>query len=1289
MRNLRFERTEGMRFRRKVAAALAVAVLVGGIGGTPVARAEVVNEDKSGEMAAWAGEIPSLLEAGPYEEGVVIVGIDPDVSVSEEKIGTPEVSEGSEEIMEIAAEHVDAAVEEQYDTAPEDAASETAEEPSDTVRIEMIREEGMSTEELLYSLAEDPRVVFAEPNYIVEVTDTGSGMESAIENVGDLSGVAEADEIADLTGLQWACTDEVAFSLKDQAGVSSVHVPGFGATGSNMEGDPIIVAVIDTPIDPTNQDLAPVIYRFTEEEQKALGCGEYGYNATWQSTDGQMEYWKDANHGVHCAGILGAAWDGHGVSGVASNVRIVSIQNHTNDGNTSLINALRAFAFVKKANEYGIPIRVTSNSFGLLQHSVALDAAVRELGEQYGVVSVFAAGNSNKDLGTITEMSGILGDNPYVIVVAATDVDEKRASFSNYGSSVVDLGAPGVDILSTVMRANSSYIADAVPTANVRYEGFEEASSDVSIRRVSLDAENGFVPWIDGEVTRTGADAPHFMGSFAGEIPFSMEGGEDTERYVQLHFGDVESAGSPLYVGFSFYTPNAATSVLLLEKDTDGKYQKIDGENVARCRGTNWCVTGAELGENADRKDLDVIAVFTSEIPSSDILYLDSVGVGTKRVPYTYLNGTSMATPLVAGAVALFAAKDRDLSGEELASEVKASIRAVTSMKGVTKSGGMLDLGGSYVGKAPVITEAVYEEGLITLGGYHFGDSVGRIRIIQRLVGQNGITLYDSSKDKEQAGLTWSDNSIKVAFEGSDAGIVQVMVENPDGRSGSRTLMTKPTAAVYETVLPLDTELGDLYQMEAPGDYDATGKLVGLEDRLYYLPTMTMVERQPFIKTMRVYDIASKTWSDAPELPEALADVSAAISGGKLYVAGASVDYSYGEVGSYNNNAKERIYCYDPATSRWRKCSVDGVSIYSSIVNCDGTLYVVGYWSVSVYDPEAGATDMVVEMPDGYVAPSVAAMNGEIYVYDALNYSFGVIRPETGTYTDLSDALPSIVTFQNGDPEENAATRKGTLVPSKEGILLVGPSSKSSPSDQVLSDTFLLKNGEKKFKAYPKRMSDAKVKVSVAATYRGWLYAIGSTSLDPGYTFFRATAMSVDEYPGDIPRREDTAVWKHNSRGWWLEYADGSYAASEWVKWKGTWYYFNADGYMAKNEWRDGWWLGKNGAQKYKGKGRWRHNRTGWWYEDSLGWYASDQWLKIDGDWYHFAKSGYIETGWKKIGEKWYFFNKDGIMQTGWKKYSGKWYYLGTDGAMVTSGTVRLPGEVTYEFDADGVCVNP
>ena len=64
-------------------------------------------------------------------------------------------------------------------------------------------------------------------------------------------------------------------------------------------------------------------------------------------------------------------------------------------------------------------------------------------------------------------------------------------------------------------------------------------------------------------------------------------------------------------------------------------------------------------------------------------------------------------------------------------------------------------------------------------------------------------------------------------------------------------------------------------------------------------------------------------------------------------------------------------------------------------------------------------------------------------------------------------------------------------------------------------------------------------------------------------------------------------------------------------------------------------------------------------------------------------------TGWQCLGGKWYFFNPNGTMKTGWKKSGGKWYYLGEDGVMVTDAAVRLPGEVEYSFDADGVCLNP
>ena len=83
------------------------------------------------------------------------------------------------------------------------------------------------------------------------------------------------------------------------------------------------------------------------------------------------------------------------------------------------------------------------------------------------------------------------------------------------------------------------------------------------------------------------------------------------------------------------------------------------------------------------------------------------------------------------------------------------------------------------------------------------------------------------------------------------------------------------------------------------------------------------------------------------------------------------------------------------------------------------------------------------------------------------------------------------------------------------------------------------------------------------------------------------------------------------------------------------------------------------------------------------------RWQKIDGKWYYFNKNGYVVTGWQQLSGKWYFFNKDGSMKTGWKKSGGKWDYLGADGAMVTAKTLRMSGKVTYEFDENGVCVNP
>ena len=102
--------------------------------------------------------------------------------------------------------------------------------------------------------------------------------------------------------------------------------------------------------------------------------------------------------------------------------------------------------------------------------------------------------------------------------------------------------------------------------------------------------------------------------------------------------------------------------------------------------------------------------------------------------------------------------------------------------------------------------------------------------------------------------------------------------------------------------------------------------------------------------------------------------------------------------------------------------------------------------------------------------------------------------------------------------------------------------------------------------------------------------------------------------------------WKTNGFGWWYEAESGWYPVATWQKIDGKWYYFDAAGYMASNEWIGGYWLSGNGAWEYEYIGGWKTNGTDWWYEDTSGWYPVSQWQKIDGKWYYFGSDGIMLT---------------------------------------------------------------
>ncbi len=212
-------------------------------------------------------------------------------------------------------------------------------------------------------------------------------------------------------------------------------------------GDPnLLIGVIDTGIDYTHPDLAANAWtnpgeipaNGIDDDNNGFIDDVHGYD--FVNNDGNPM--DDHFHGTHCSGTIGGVGNnGVGVVGVNWNVKIAGIKFLDSGGSGSTANAILSV-------QYAVTIgcRLTSNSWGGGGFSQALKDAIDAAGTA-GQLFVAAAGNagSNND---VTASYPASYTSPNIIAVAATDSNDGMASFSNFGLTTVDLGAPGVDILS-------------------------------------------------------------------------------------------------------------------------------------------------------------------------------------------------------------------------------------------------------------------------------------------------------------------------------------------------------------------------------------------------------------------------------------------------------------------------------------------------------------------------------------------------------------------------------------------------------------------------------------------------------------------------------------------------------------------------------------------------------------------------------------------------------------------------------------------------------------------------
>lgn len=199
-------------------------------------------------------------------------------------------------------------------------------------------------------------------------------------------------------------------------------VGSFFAWNARYKGQGVKVAVIDSGLDSNHEDIKGVQY----------------YNAITGTEGSAPEKTGNHGHGTHVAGIIGAVSNnGKGGSGIAPEAQIYGLKVFDGAGAKS---SDIARAINHATNTYKVDlINMSLGGPGCSgdEYAAILNAINK------GTAIIAAAGNDGSK--TKSYPAAI----PEVICVAATDKNNARASFSNYGAWV-DLCAPGVDIYSTL-----------------------------------------------------------------------------------------------------------------------------------------------------------------------------------------------------------------------------------------------------------------------------------------------------------------------------------------------------------------------------------------------------------------------------------------------------------------------------------------------------------------------------------------------------------------------------------------------------------------------------------------------------------------------------------------------------------------------------------------------------------------------------------------------------------------------------------------------------------------------
>ena len=1143
--------------------------------------------------------------------------------------------------------------------------------------ITLVRSDRLTTEELLAELRAREDVLYAEPNYMI------------------------TPQSSDYTDLQWG--EDTTYGM----GVKGWNTYDGTTPTPLVDTSDQVVAIIDTGVDYTHEDLKDVMWNRGLEYPSlvAMGGGTYGINTAYSDVGGGVLDTTDPKdehgHGTHCAGIVAAAWNGKGVSGVTSGAKIMAVKVSNIRGNYPEDAIVRGYRYVIEAKKAGVNVVATNNSYSRFMQTLTNSVLVEEAGK-LGIVCVYAAGNEGVDLSVTNSTSVFTGQPGNSLVIGASDVNGDKASFSNYGPRDVDVFAPGDDIWSTVRMQTGR------PTNRTAV--------------LSVDGHSYKTDFSESETT----EDPVFGFSGESDVEFSIKTVGDGKK--ALHVRNTSS--------YATYT-NFKTGKLTDLKDCMGGCFEIYAEKEA----TFQC--GAYiLDEDENQIKIDSIVTtlkpglnnvgflytgVTDDLPKENVRLLFEVMLNDKEDQlvtyrefdirsfclcsaaenYESWSGTSMATPMVTGGVAVLAAKFPEDSAAKLAARVTGSVEKREGLEGKCLSGGIFRLDKAIAGETvPVPQKASVEGKTLTVEGYFFGEAKGSIS-----VGKADCIV-----------ASWTDEKITAELpDGFEPG--ENRVEVTSGKGEGHAYFRLGASAELWPRLPLPgstlSESGEYIVTEEakrkyPDFYLGAVKSMLVMDGVLYAFAEGLEDQTAVYR----YRIEKKTWDVVLTVSGYVPTEGITTWNGKILITGIAPKKNTTAVGIFDPKAN---------TLTWSVIEEEHNQKMVHMVNNGYGIFLIGGLNTSYDDP---AEELLIEQSRQLnpVTMQATVPEDEAATYAHRSVSLCVLEDGTAVGVTGDDINPGgikyvTVSFQ-GDKfkkvtdvdleplfKELAPNTHSccSCVATTEGLLLFGPIIKDE-EDSVVTDSYLLSYDGKKMTKLKNILSRRPTQNIATAAGNGSCYVLGMNPSEEGYyVFAEVKADTLPQYYGTKAysnewvdgilygkdgfrslTHKEKAVWKKNKTGWWYEDASGWYPKNCWQKIDGKWYYFNEKGYMEKDAYRGGYYLTSSGAWDGKSKSvGWKKDSRGWYYETGKGTYLKNGWQLINGKWYYFKADGYAaQSEWVK---GYYWIGANGIWtyqpKGSWHRNKNGWWFGDTAGWYAKGKSYTIAGTV-YRFGMTGYCLD-